>query len=1373
MQQKFGFLKGLDRDNSPSKHDFNSYYDGLNIRVVTDDGLTTGSITNELGNELLFKIPSVVGTTYVITMNIPRDPTIIRIYTGEDEYLDASSWPSNPIWNNIEDVYNSILLNMDADIDAGKYKVSFDGNRITILQLKALDVFLVTTVSSGLAVNITHNLGVLNPIIIGMGTMRDWLVTFTADPADSGKGQIWKCKYNKVTELIDDIDVDTLTVDKHLVYTGDLNFHKEHRIGEVISRYQNNTHGKVYFVDGNNGLRHINILDPNSLSLPTNALDIIPDVKLNQPLITSVIKGGLYKSGKVQYVYQLYNLGGAETIFSPASYLTHLTISDDSNSNSEDYKGTVLDGDTGKAVVVTINNIDKTFEYIRLVALHYQTKEGEPIINVVSENPVPKSGSIILTDSGDTILDVYTVSEYNAYGSRLIIPKTIATKNNFLIAANIKEEYFDLDELLDEKEITFDARAYRWDNGVPVPGFKIDNTVEAFPQFIEEKQDCIFAEVDYQAGYKYNNITNNLGGSGLNVSYEFEVKTITIDNNVDTSTLQEPTTTQSWSSALDNTFADNVGYSGYASPINEQLVGFTRGETYRFGLVVFDKKGRQSFVKWVADIRMPDASDTDSKVTYVNSGVDKYDFNTVFYDSTYGSINANVLGIKFTVTGLEALGNEYFYKIVRTRREDKDKTILGQGLIGFTKDATGVIQPLTDLFYIGVKPNSIVGNIGVGDSFIGVSGYNHMITFKSPESLFNNSMNPLEGDTVDIIYDIPTTDILKAQTTQIVDWYDRVRIYKFQNLPLAGSDISLTVKDGIKVATDSLNKNIFYTISNDGAVTTFENVSYPSDPNIPTLRGSCLAVGLKGTSLTTLLQGNVSGVLIGNYKRDVALTRYGGSTYYEKLNNIYIGCGNSHDVTSTTSFVFGGDTYISYFDYLSNSYNKALIDKTADQQTLVVYIPLESTINCTLRNDTCYSRGGNTYKLVETTALGNELYPEGDSLGAYPASYTDLYLYNNVYSAEPTAKTFIPKPNYFVNNAENDYTIVISEKNINGQLTDSWTKFLFNNIIEVTSAYGSINKLITHNNQVFFFQDNAYGVVSVNDRQLLKDDSGAPLVLGTGGILDSFKYISEKAGSKSQFSVIDTGDFIFFYDLNNRKFMRYQGGQDSQVSDVKGMSSYFRKFPYGTALVSDATANGIGIHGVFDPISKRVLYTQLGDITETFSYNMYLDAFESFHSFVPNIYEDLDGEILSVNPSNSTEVYIHNKGSRGKYYGTYYPSYVTILANPQPDYKKVFTNLEFNSVVYASDGTEYFDDTIDLIKLWNSYQTTGDINLTTNIRRRFRTWRYQIPKVQGNRLLDYHSFIKLQFNNTVPGVDNKERILRLDDITISTLIPMI
>lgn len=58
MQQRLGYIKGLQSDLSPTKTDPDSYSDAYNVSLETDETGTIGSITNERGTKKLFEMPS-------------------------------------------------------------------------------------------------------------------------------------------------------------------------------------------------------------------------------------------------------------------------------------------------------------------------------------------------------------------------------------------------------------------------------------------------------------------------------------------------------------------------------------------------------------------------------------------------------------------------------------------------------------------------------------------------------------------------------------------------------------------------------------------------------------------------------------------------------------------------------------------------------------------------------------------------------------------------------------------------------------------------------------------------------------------------------------------------------------------------------------------------------------------------------------------------------------------------------------------------------------------------------------------------------------------------------------------------------------------
>jgi len=102
MKAKKGYTKGMNRDISSDKQDPNTYYSLENFRVVTEDGLTTGSLVNESSTEEKFSIPDLDEMTLADGTVIPAqeglkiigwttiiDTIVIFTTNSDDEVPDS------------------------------------------------------------------------------------------------------------------------------------------------------------------------------------------------------------------------------------------------------------------------------------------------------------------------------------------------------------------------------------------------------------------------------------------------------------------------------------------------------------------------------------------------------------------------------------------------------------------------------------------------------------------------------------------------------------------------------------------------------------------------------------------------------------------------------------------------------------------------------------------------------------------------------------------------------------------------------------------------------------------------------------------------------------------------------------------------------------------------------------------------------------------------------------------------------------------------------------------------------------------------------------------------------------------------------------
>lgn len=575
---------------------------------------------------------------------------------------------------------NTFSQGMDQDSSKNKYDNSH--------YYEAINFRVITqnSLSSGALENLSGNLrrllttvSAVDNFVVGSVVLRDSLIIWTttnntSTPDVNSVDKIWKVPLSSIENLAGS---NALTLNggwyhvtpatNNLIYSGHMNLCTGNKI-KAVSRYESETVQKVYWIDGYNRLRHLNTVynvEFNNLpNLTLDKLEVISNFELTRPEFTGIRSGNL-KSGRVQYVYQLYTLNGGETIFSPASHLINLTEANDFNSSTINYEGAALDTNTGKAIIGSIDVQATGYHRIRIVAIHYSTLEGDPIIRVIDEKPISSEGETIsFIDSGQSLIN-YTLEEIRLYGTYIFIPKEIGVKDNILFPANIKEDSFD---------ITFDARAYRFagvsavgtdpnfqttaglrrkckifdqdgnyylgdgsnptgtwlyynssDVAVPasnVTGWSnIPETFDAINKFNDTDNDGNHA---YRFMYQKDGAT--VGGEGPNVRYTFKIKTIELDAH---------TSVADVSTGLENT-VDNPSYNNYASPyMCAKYLGYARDEVYRFGIVFFDEKGRASFVKWIGDIRTPSISTLTNVDTYTSSAAGNWQITTMDTHNTY------------------------------------------------------------------------------------------------------------------------------------------------------------------------------------------------------------------------------------------------------------------------------------------------------------------------------------------------------------------------------------------------------------------------------------------------------------------------------------------------------------------------------------------------------------------------------------------------------------------------------------------------------------------------------------------------------------------------------------------------------------------
>lgn len=736
-----------------------------------------------------------------------------------------------------------------------------------------------------------------------------------------------------------------------------------------------------------------------------------------------------------------------------------------------------------------------------------------------------------------------------------------------------------------------------------------------------------------------------------------------------------------YSSPAENT-ATNKSFKSFASPFKSGKRSWQRDETYRLYVVFFNDRGLPSIPKWVCDLRMPSLHEAAySRLCAVSGG-------NVITDILYPVVEFK----SFPTDVISA-------QILRVARGSSDRSIITQGLIIPTD--TGVPGP---------RPATI--STAIDEELV--------LKLVSPEININKNISLSTSDHLDYLGRYSTVQ------TALGGWgdYNHYKAEAFTETVKAAADISEIID--IKYVTPSFTS------------TPVSSLTYIN--GLPEIALAESYLGCSGLAFTQLATGGwtADGKTYGlvNYKRNVFLSQYGGISYNQRIGNIAIPASDIITTTAVEHTCYNGDTFINYFDVANILFDLTRTDSKSRND--IIAFPVESSINCDLEHG--YSFNSNNYFTYSVNGfLSQELVGKWENnSGTIFEQPKSRYQYNSVYSQDSTTKYYININTENIQDTHFDCIVRASGVKYNGEVSDSWTKFGVNETIEVNSEHGEIKALCNFNDKLLFWQENAFGVLSVNDRSLIQDNLTSKLALGVGGVLDRYDYLSTKVGINDKESIVRSQPSVYWYYDKDTSIYRFVQGIEN-VSKNKGMYSWF-KSKHDDAYI---------VHGIYDRLFNEVIYTLYKPTDHTgytIAYSEQVEKYTSFYDFVPSRYIGYNDGYLSVKYVGDTALrdymFLHNSEikPRAMFYSftkpaiadtiNTYDSDIQLLFNEDYLYTKVFDNLYYISNAINSTDTEVYNTTFDSLRAWNDYQNTHYISLVyqTNLERRERTWAIAIPR---------------------------------------------
>ena len=367
-------------------------------------------------------------------------------------------------------------------------------------------------------------------------------------------------------------------------------------------------------------------------------------------------------------------------------------------------------------------------------------------------------------------------------------------------------------------------------------------------------------------------------------------------------------------------------------------------------------------------------------------------------------------------------------------------------------------------------------------------------------------------------------------------------------------------------------------------------------------------------------QDGMMGGLLVNYTRPNTAV-YGGLTEVSLEQTVFYSTGHFQPINNpgfntppldvyNDIDVWGGDCYVDYLAFLRqypryfNNPNDGhgVLPKDADIAHGIC-MPYESTLNYAMRQAAsvqepmyanCAAKPQDTADQATysgSTTPSPYLWING--LNNQPTPLIEEYNLNNVLTQREVVRFFSSEPQDFSLVTKYPVRWRYTGTKIYGDVIDYWREFLSYDKEDINGSYGQITSSTYFNNQIFSFQESAFGRLRASERTLINSTVGG-LTTGTGSKLDGIDYISSEYGNQHQFSMVNSGRSIYWVDVDKKKSLRFAGDGRTSLSDNRGLHTFF-KYECLNFHNKDSPAAGFGICGVFDYENNNVLWTFVRD----------------------------------------------------------------------------------------------------------------------------------------------------------------------------------
>lgn len=577
---------------------------------------------------------------------------------------------------------------------------------------------------------------------------------------------------------------------------------------------------------------------------------------------------------------------------------------------------------------------------------------------------------------------------------------------------------------------------------------------------------------------------------------------------------------------------------------------------------------------------------------------------------------------------------------------------------------------------------------------------------------------PYDGD---ILYAIATSTNTAAYGSDAMDLYKAT----FRN-----TEEGFQGWSKVTLTSDDLGQYYYY--GNTYYIINTKTSGYylePTEYENPSSGGSTVDESYQYNSTDLAIPTQDSYLLLAELRRkEVLPNRFGGDSTED---NLWLPAGEPVKLNedSVIEYTFG-DTYYQRYDCLKTySYTNEDTNSVID----IASFMCETRVNIDGRYDR--NRGNLNNLNVSPTNFNkfNDIYNQRNNFFNYRILDKDYYITTSY-------------PSQVVWSLQKTYLEDI----------DTWTNITLANSLDLDGNKGRLNALTTFNDVLLAFQDKAFSQILFNSRVQINAADGVPIELANNYKVEGTRFISDSIGCQSRWSIATSPLGIYFIDDISKALYLYNG-QLNNISDNAGMKWWFLKYSDYSDYWSIYHYYNSKILN-YDLKNKELYISLFGEDIEDSSlcYSEILQCASSLSSLSNSIMFNFNDSFHSFHYStdeNTIDLYEVGTGEYNDFYDNYVMPWFTYVCNDNPANTKIFDTVEYASDCWDKDNNLLPFKTFDWIRANNEYQDSTNKKLSqlrrttdVSLRKKFRKWRCQIPRMNRERMRNLWNFITLGFN---------------------------